>query len=46
MWLNFKGKLCDLSHPLVMGILNYTEDSFFDGGRYTSEKAILDRATQ
>lgn len=46
MWLNFKGKLCDLSHPLVMGILNYTEDSFFDGGRYTSEKAILNRASQ
>lgn len=46
MWLNFKGKLCNLSHPLVMGILNYTEDSFFDGGRYTSEKAILNRASQ
>lgn len=46
MWLNFKGKLCDLSHPLVMGILNYTEDSFFDGGQYTTEKAILDRASQ
>ena len=46
MWLNFKGKLCDLSHPLVMGILNYTEDSFFDGGRYNNEKAIVDRAAQ
>jgi dihydropteroate synthase len=46
MWLNFKGKLCSLSQPLVMGILNYTEDSFFDGGKYTNEKAIIERATQ
>ena len=46
MWLNFKGKLCSLSQPLVMGILNYTEDSFFDGGKYTSEKAIIERAAQ
>ncbi len=46
MWLNFKGKLCSLSQPLVMGILNYTEDSFFDGGKYTSEKAIVERAAQ
>jgi dihydropteroate synthase len=30
--------------PLVMGILNITPDSFSDGGRYTSEAAILARA--
>lgn len=28
------GKLLDLSHPVVMGILNITPDSFFDGGFY------------
>jgi dihydropteroate synthase len=29
--------------PLVMGILNITPDSFFDGGSYTNETAILKR---
>ena len=32
--LNCGGKLIDLSKPKVMGILNVTPDSFFDGGRY------------
>ena len=32
--LNCKGKLIDLSTPKVMGILNITPDSFFDGGKY------------
>ncbi|NOU60027.1 dihydropteroate synthase [Marinifilum caeruleilacunae] len=30
--------------PLVMGILNITPDSFFDGGNYTNESAIVSRA--
>jgi len=34
----------DLSTPLVMGILNLTPDSFFDGGKYTNEYNILSRA--
>lgn len=46
MFINLKGNLCPLSHPLVMGILNYTEDSFYDGGQYTSEKKIIERAGQ
>ena len=29
-----------------MGILNVTEDSFYDGGRYTDETAVLKRAEQ
>lgn len=33
--LNLSGKLYDLSSPLIMGILNVTPDSFYDGGRYT-----------
>src|SRR5690606_41790657 len=33
MQINCKGKLIDLSHPKVMGILNMTPDSFYDGGR-------------
>ena len=41
MTINCKGKLIDLSVPKVMGILNITPDSFFDGGKYTSEKEII-----
>lgn len=39
--LNCKGHLLDLAHPIVMGILNATPDSFFDGGKYDSESASL-----
>jgi dihydropteroate synthase len=42
--LNCRGRLLDLSRPIVMGILNVTPDSFFDGGRYTRKETILDRA--
>ena len=33
-------------YPIVMGILNVTEDSFFDGGRYRTDAAVLRRAEQ
>lgn len=39
--INCKGNLIDLSSPKVMGVLNITPDSFFDGGKYNNEKAIL-----
>lgn len=39
--INCKGKLIDLSSPKVMGILNVTPDSFYDGGTYKDESAIL-----
>lgn len=42
--LNARGKILDLSTPVVMGILNVTPDSFFDGGYYSDEKKILERA--
>lgn len=35
-----------LDTPLIMGILNVTEDSFFDGGKYTEEAKIVARAEQ
>ena len=41
MTINCKGKLVDLSTPKVMGILNVTPDSFYDGGRYSNDKDIL-----
>lgn len=44
--LNIRGVLYDLTQPLVMGILNYTPDSFFDGGRYSNPAAILDRIAE
>ncbi|WP_299669879.1 dihydropteroate synthase [uncultured Polaribacter sp.] len=41
MTINCKGNLVDLSSPKVMGILNITPDSFFDGGKYKNEAEIL-----
>jgi len=38
--------LISLESPIIMGILNITEDSFFDGGRYNSETAVLKRVEQ
>lgn len=39
--INCNQKLIDLSTPKVMGILNVTPDSFFDGGSYKNERDIL-----
>ncbi|WP_445749671.1 dihydropteroate synthase [Polaribacter sp.] len=41
MTINCKGKLIDITSPKVMGILNITPDSFFDGGKYKNEADIL-----
>ena len=43
MIINCKGKLIDISSPKVMGILNITPDSFFDGGMYKNETEILNQ---
>ena len=42
--LNVKGKLVDLSSPVVMGILNVTPDSFFASSRLATETEILKQA--
>ena len=42
--INCKGKLIDFEIPKVMGILNVTPDSFYDGGSYKNEKDILAQA--
>ncbi len=39
--INCKGQLISLDTPKVMGILNVTPDSFYDGGKYKNEAAIL-----
>lgn len=41
--LNCKGKLLTLTPPRVMGILNATPDSFFDGGQYNAVDNALIR---
>jgi len=43
MTINCKGELIDLTVPKVMGILNLTPDSFFDGGTYKDESSILNQ---
>jgi len=39
--LRVRGKIIDLSTPKVMGILNITPDSFYDGGHYNRESDLL-----
>ncbi len=41
MTINCLGNLVDLTTPKVMGILNVTPNSFFDGGKYSDEKSLL-----
>ena len=44
--INCGGELFDLSEPKVMGILNVTSDSFFDGGKYNSQNQILSQVNK
>ncbi|KRB55811.1 dihydropteroate synthase [Flavobacterium sp. Root186] len=46
MLINCKGELIDLSIPKVMGILNVTPNSFFDGGRYKNEDEIISQVAK
>ena len=39
--INCNGTLIDLSTPKLMGILNITPDSFFDGGKYNNPATIV-----
>jgi dihydropteroate synthase len=53
MNISCKGKLIDLTKPKIMGILNITPDSFYDGGVFNNtdralaqtEKMLLEGAT-
>ncbi|MGD1840218.1 MAG: dihydropteroate synthase [Thermonemataceae bacterium] len=42
--LNVNGKILKLTSPQIVGILNVTPDSFFDGGQYEQMEAIIARA--
>lgn len=44
--INIKGELLDLSTPVVMGILNITPDSFYEGSRKQNEVDILKRVEE
>jgi dihydropteroate synthase len=41
MTINCKGTLIDVSSPKVMGILNVTPDSFYDGGVHKDDASVL-----
>lgn len=38
-----QGRLLDLTDGVIMGILNVTPDSFYDGGKFTEESIIIER---
>ena len=44
--INLNGRLIDLAKPIVMGVMNVTPDSFFDGGKYKTEKKVIKRAEE
>jgi len=44
--LNLNGRILDLAQPVVMGIINVTPDSFFDGGKYKTDKKVVKRAEE
>lgn len=44
--IQFNNKTINFQKPLVMGILNLTPDSFYDGGLYSGEKDILSKVEQ
>ena len=43
MTINCRGQLLDLNRPKIMGVLNITPDSFYDGGRYKSDQSVLEQ---
>lgn len=42
--INCNGRLVDISQPIVMGILNVTPDSFYDGGQHDDKQQIVQHA--
>ncbi|NNC34035.1 MAG: dihydropteroate synthase [Croceitalea sp.] len=43
MTINCKGKLMDLSQPKIMGIVNLTPDSFYDGGQIANADQLVQK---
>lgn len=44
--LKWKNGSLDLTKPAIMGILNITPDSFFDGGKFTDTQSAIDHASK
>lgn len=44
--LNCNGKLLLIDKPLVMGVINLTEDSFFEGSRFINPDSIKNKVVQ
>lgn len=44
--LNISGNLIEIDRPWVMGILNVTPDSFYDGGSYSDTRALEEHAAR
>ena len=44
--ININGSLLELAKPLVMGIINVTPDSFFEGSRANQIDAIISKANK
>jgi len=44
--LNCKGRLLVIDKPLVMGIINTTPDSFYEGSRFMGESGVLKQAEE
>tara|TARA_X000000368_G_C23014174_1_gene704868 strand:+ start:38 stop:856 length:819 start_codon:yes stop_codon:yes gene_type:complete len=41
--LNIRGNLFEYNKPLIMGILNMTPDSFYDGGKFNTNDSSIER---
>src|SRR5690625_4926720 len=46
MYINCRGQLLGFDRPKIMGILNITPDSFYDGGKYKSDSDMLKQAEE
>jgi dihydropteroate synthase len=44
--LNCNGRIVNLDQPKIMGILNVTPDSFFDGGQFENIELLVQQATK
>ncbi len=42
--MKFRGKSIDFSTPKVMGVVNVTPDSFYDGGKIKDDRTLLSQA--
>ena len=42
--VNLRGKITQFDRPVIMGILNISQDSFYDGGRHSDHTAMLQHA--